>query len=503
MPGIDPQFTTSANREAVQMARLEFHHSWIHWIKNLFLFLPMIALATGCQTIPKWEPYEGAPASLYPSKNWPKTSQPELLGWSSPKLADAKAYADTIDTAAVMIVDDGVVVDAWGDIARKFQCHSMRKSLMSALIGVQVDRGEMDLARTLDELGIDDTPPTLTPEEKQATVGNLIKARSGIYHPALGESPGMKAMRPKRGSHHPGSFWYYNNWDFNALGTIYEQETGTGVFDAFERDIAKPVGMEDFDPKDCRYLSSDNYGTPNVSRHRYYLFRMSARDLARFGLLFLRDGRWKDHQVVSQAWVQESTSAHSKVGLNSWYGYLWWSGTREGLYPGVQVKGHCYSAAGWGGHRVIVLPFRKLVVVHRVNTDWRFNRVSSSQIGRLLWHILDAAGEKDIGEKPVLGAAKGVRLTGDTLKQTLVGCTIQTGKYTVKFPSDSRIEFWIGRKRIDTARWGVDGNKGWLKGKVMTGGKKVYLYFVLEDDILKWYDRDGTLDGKGRYFSGT
>ncbi len=485
------------------MTEMEHIKSWVCRIKMLSVFLLTIAQVTGCQTTPKWVPHDGTRVSFYPGEIWSKTTRPELLGWSPQKLAEAKAYADSIDTAAVMIVDNGVVVDAWGDIVRKFQCHSMRKSLMSALIGVQVDRGEMDLAKTLAELGIDDTPPMLTPEEKQATVGDLIKARSGIYHPALGESPGMKAMRPKRGSHRPGTFWYYNNWDFNALGTIYEKETGTGVFDAFERDIAKPLDMEDFDPNACRYLTNDNYGTPDVSRHRYYLFRMSARDLARFGLLFLRDGRWKDQQIVSQAWVQESTSAHSKVGLNSWYGYMWWSGTREGLYPGVQVKGHCYSAAGWGGHRVIVLPFRKLVVVHRVNTDWRFNRVSSGQIGRLLWHILDAAGERNIGEKPVLAAARGVRLAGDALKRTLVGCTIRTGKYTVKFPSDSRIEFWVGRKRIDTAKWGVDGDKGWLKGKVMTGGMKVYLYFVLEDDTLKWYDRDGTLDGKGRYFSGT
>ena len=72
------------------------------------------------------------------------------------------------------------------------------------------------LGISLEELGIDDFEPSLTLEEKQATVGDLIKARSGIYHPALGKSPGMRSMRPKRHSHPPGTFWYYNNWDFNA-----------------------------------------------------------------------------------------------------------------------------------------------------------------------------------------------------------------------------------------------------------------------------------------------
>ena len=121
-----------------------------------------------------------------------------------------------------MIVDDGVVVDAWGDISRNFQCHSMRKSILSAIIGVHVDQGHLDLSQTLAQLGIDDYAPGLTAEEKQATVGDLIQARSGVYHVALGESREMKAMRPERHSHPAGTFWYYNNWDFNALGTIFE-----------------------------------------------------------------------------------------------------------------------------------------------------------------------------------------------------------------------------------------------------------------------------------------
>jgi CubicO group peptidase (beta-lactamase class C family) len=80
------------------------------------------------------------------------------------------------------------------------------------------------------DLGIDDSPPSLTAEEKQATVRHLLQARSGVYHVALAESPAVAAARPPRGSHPPGTFWYYDNWDFDALGTISEQETGAGIF---------------------------------------------------------------------------------------------------------------------------------------------------------------------------------------------------------------------------------------------------------------------------------
>jgi CubicO group peptidase (beta-lactamase class C family) len=256
------------------------------------------------------------PTVIYPGESWQKAKSPELLGWSPEKLAAAQAYSKQIGSAAVMIVEDGIVVDSWGAIARKYQLHSMRKPLMSALIGIHVNEGHIDLSKTMEELGIDDNEPSLTRAEKQATVADLIKSRSGIYHLALGEAPGMKAMRPERHSYAPGTFYYYNNWDFNAVGTIFEQETGAKIFEEFSRRIAKPLQMEDFNVIDCWY------DTGTESRHPYYGFRMSARDLARFGLLYLRKGRWKNKQIVSSEWVRESTATHSVIGSYRGYGYI-------------------------------------------------------------------------------------------------------------------------------------------------------------------------------------
>jgi CubicO group peptidase (beta-lactamase class C family) len=377
-------------------------------LTQLLLAGMVFGLLTACQAPPKWAPYKGKPAELYPGERWQKVEIPEKMGWSSEKLTEARAYSKKIGSAAVMIVDDGVVVDAWGDITRRFQCHSMRKSLMSALIGVHVDEGNIDLSKTMEDLGMDRVEPTLTAEEKQAAVGDLIKARSGIYIPALGEDALMRSMRPKRHSHPPGTFWYYNNWDFNALGTIFEQQTGTGIFKEFETRFARPLQMEDFDISYCRYLSSADYPNAPYSPHRYYLFRVSARDLARFGLLFLREGQWRDQQIVSPGWVKESTASHSKRGFDGGYGYMWWTGVKQGLLPNVYVKEHSYNASGWGGHRVFVLPYRKLVVVHRVNTDVPGEKPMNHHIGRLLWLILSAAGETQIGDDPQPAKPKSV-----------------------------------------------------------------------------------------------
>jgi CubicO group peptidase (beta-lactamase class C family) len=434
---------------------------------------------------------------IFPEQEWQKIRRPEELGWSSQKLSEARNYAGKIDSAAVMIIDDGVVIDAWGDIERNFRCHSMRKSLLSGLIGKYIPSGTIKLSKSLAELGINDYPNRLAESEKRATVGDLIKARSGIYIEALGESPDMKARRPKRHSHAPGTFWYYNNWDFNALGTIFEQETGQGLFEAFAQQLAHPLNMQDFGPANCSYKDNNDYGTPGLTMHRYYDFRMSARDLARFGLLFLREGRWHDQQVLSREWIQESTASHSRYGSNSGYGYLWWTGTENGLYENVRLKGHSYSASGWGGHRLLVLPWRRLVIVHRVDTDQPRKSVASHQIGRLIWHILDAAGESDIGHKPTLEAAIGEQLNNDRLAEILPGSNIRGLDFTVNLTEDHRFELLSGGKRLDAGNWGIQNNKFWLKTPLVTGGHKVKLTMVLEDTRLQWFDSQGTLVGHG------
>ena len=73
----------------------------------------------------------------------------------------------------------------------RYNVHSIRKSFLSALYGIHVREGRVDLAATLESLGIDDNEPSLTPVEKKATLHDLIEARSGIYHAALYETAGI------------------------------------------------------------------------------------------------------------------------------------------------------------------------------------------------------------------------------------------------------------------------------------------------------------------------
>jgi CubicO group peptidase (beta-lactamase class C family) len=313
-------------------------------------------------------PRQTKSTDIFPRSSWSRISSLEKAGWSTEKLNAAHRYsdADSIHTSAVMIVQGGEVVDQWGDIDQKIDSYSVRKTLLSALFGIYASEGVIDINQSLEQLGIDDSPTPLTKQEKQARIVDLLRARSGVYHLVDFETESMTKNRPARGSHAPGTFWYYNNWDFNVLGTIFEKKTGLKIGEAFYQRIAKPINMQDFQPSDVFY-----FGGP-ASIHPTYHFEISARDLARFGLLYLRHGRWNERQIVPEAWVEKSSHASEMVKSNGvdlgGYEYLWWVDYGGVHFPEVAVPG-IYSARGVGAHYLFILPTLDLVIVHRTDND--------------------------------------------------------------------------------------------------------------------------------------
>ncbi len=329
-----------------------------------------------------------AQPEVFPGETWARAAAPEELGFDSEKLARARAFTDSINTAAVMIISGGMIVDEWGAVEEKYHVHSIRKSLISAMYGKYIQNGVIDLDKSLEAIGIDDDPP-LTELQRTATIRDVMKNRTGIFREALLESDGMAALRPQDMTVRPGTFWYYNNWDFNAAGTIFVEKTGLCIFDALKQDIADPIGMEHFEPGDGFYAPGPQ------SIHPGYPFTMTARDLGRFGLLMLREGRWEDRQVIPQEWVRESTRYHSDASLyySSGYGYMWWVARDQNKFPHMavaKVPEGTYSGRGYGGHVLTIIPEYDLVVVHRVDTFDSANRVTGRDLGTLMKLILDA-----------------------------------------------------------------------------------------------------------------
>jgi CubicO group peptidase (beta-lactamase class C family) len=316
---------------------------------------------------------------------WKHLNSPEEAGWSKKDLNDIQIYIQEMGSTSAMIVQHGVVVAAWGDVNRKSNLHSCRKSLLSALIGIAASEGKIDTNDTLEKLGIDDNKPSLTPEEKQARVLDLLEARSGVYHPTVYETKGMEEQKPPRGSHAPGTFWYYNNWDFNALGFIYEKATGEKIFDAFYRRIAQPIGMQDFKPRDGHYI------TGSETRFPAYPFDMSARDFARFALLYLRGGKWNDTQVVPADWVKASTKPYSDAESGG-YGYLWWTGdSASGARQRIEFPKGSFWAEGHLGQYAIVVPSLDLIVVNRLDERLTKRTIHKRQMAQLVRMVVEAA----------------------------------------------------------------------------------------------------------------
>lgn len=331
---------------------------------------------------------------VYPGSSWQK-ADPKTLGWSEQQLQEAAAYAQSLGPGGLIVIDGGKVVLDWGDTDRRSKIASMRKSLLSALYGIHVRAGRIDLGKPLDQLGIDDNAPSLTPTEKQATIRMLLQARSGIYHRPVNGSPGMQIGYPERYSHAPGTYFFYNNWDFNALGAIFEQQLHTKIGAEFMERIAKPLQMQDFRLEDQYYFSGPESIYPS------YPFRMTVRDLARFGYLYLRQGKWNGKQIVPTDWIQESTTAYSDAGESGGYGYLWWIAQQGKHFPGVTLKDGSFSARGAGGKYIVVMPDRDLVVVYCTNIDFPDNAlhipaaeipkgVTAAEMGHLLKLILQA-----------------------------------------------------------------------------------------------------------------
>jgi CubicO group peptidase (beta-lactamase class C family) len=282
-----------------------------------------------------------------------------------------------------MVIYNGAILAQWGQTSRRFMTASVRKSLLSALYGIAVGKGIVDLDETIGAIGIDDISP-LTEIEKSAKVSDLLKARSGVYHPAAYETGSMKKSRPKRGSHKPGTRWYYNNWDFNTLAAIYNNKTSDDMFEAFKKQLAVPLRMQDFELRHTYY-----HLEPEHSRYPAYPFRMSARDLARIGLLFLNEGRWMNKQIIPSEWVHESTQPHSTYSNGDLgnYGYMWWTF----LEHSPLGKLGTYAAFGNGGQAIYVVPGAKLVFVHSANTyEGKRSHVDNILIRNILLKLLKA-----------------------------------------------------------------------------------------------------------------
>lgn len=306
---------------------------------------------------------------IFPTKEdgWKKV-KPEKYGYDPEKLAEVTDYViNHTHATGMMVIVGGESIYEYGSLIRQSYIASCRKSVLAMLYGKYVENGLIDLKKTIGELGIDDIGGLL-PVEKTATVYDLITARSGVYHPASNAGDDL-AYAPERGSQKPGKYYLYNNWDFNAAGTAFEIMTGKNIYDVLDEDIAKPIGMQDWD----RSLQKKT-GDLTVSMHPAYHFIFSTRDMARIGYLMLRKGNWDGQQVISESWVKQITSKVTPMShMNPAsrrdrysYGYMWWLFDDESEMNDWQYH-NGYIARGAMGQFIVVLPEIDMVMAFKTD----------------------------------------------------------------------------------------------------------------------------------------
>ncbi|WP_412560784.1 serine hydrolase domain-containing protein [Winogradskyella sp. MIT101101] len=162
----------------------------------------------------------------------------------------------------------------------------------------------------------------------------------------------------------------------------------------FKQHIAQPLGMDYSNNYITVKNPDDNWTVPNVdgfyqfeedkSKYPAYHFRLSAKDLALYGQLYLNKGKWKGEQIIPEDWIERSTKPYSITNENYGIGYgmLW-----NVLIPNETRKTKSFFHTGVGIHMLGVYPESNLVLVHRVDTEkeYKFHQGNFYQMIAMVW----------------------------------------------------------------------------------------------------------------------
>ncbi|MEL6133004.1 MAG: serine hydrolase [Bacteroidota bacterium] len=290
---------------------------------------------------------------------------------------------------AGMILKQGKIVAQWGDIDRVDMTFSVTKSYLSTLAGLAVDKGLITSPQDKVADYVWDRTFQGT-HNSQVTWDHLLTQSSDWS----GELFGMKdwADRPPREGgvddwkyrelQTPGTFFEYNDVRVNVLAYSLLQVWRKPLPVVLKEEVMDKIGASTtwrWFGYENSFVNVDGQMVQSVSGggHSGGGVFISARDHARFGLLFLNKGNWAGQQIISKEWVnmiQQPSEA------NESYGYMWWLNKGKRSYAGV--PSNMYYAAGFGGNYIIVLPDQEMVVV----TRW----LEPKELGNFMQKVMSA-----------------------------------------------------------------------------------------------------------------
>lgn len=270
------------------------------------------------------------------------------------------------------------------DRDRIHQLASVTKSITSTLVGLAIDQGFIEDVHVPIHTLLPRYAGLFDEEERQITIEHLLTMTAGwewrentewgvsandMYGFNVASDP-LAYLLSKKLSASPGEEWVYNGGAVTLLGKVVEEASGLDLEAFSERYLFSPLGVTDFSWPYMRPTLIAAHGDA----------KLRPRDMAKLGQLFLDGGVWDGSQVLSQSWVQAATQG----ALEGDYGYLWWG---DGSWGGYEVF-RSFSARGWGGQWIIVLPELDMVVAFTGGNYESWDPVEAIMVE----HILPASG---------------------------------------------------------------------------------------------------------------
>ena len=356
---------------------------------RLLVGVVVLALVTPSVVQPQVAAAGGYQVPAIRNDGW-KTANAESLG------VDAAALGRLMSTIrewpelgvhAILIERSGYLIyeeyfdgfdERWGDplghvamaASSMHDLRSVTKSVVSALAGIAVHEGAI---KSLDQPVVQwfpEYPDLNTPDRRRVTLVHLLSMTSGLRwnedvpptDPLNDETRMVRDPRPLRYAlsapfaHAPGVDANYNGGLTQLMAAVIERATKTPIKDYARAKLFEPLGITEFE------WVGDLAGMPSAASG----LRLRARDLAKFGSLYLHSGRWNGKQVVPAEWVDLSTRRHFRfpprsgadAGGEFGYGYFWW----YNCYPNTSGLIEARTAVGNGQQRVFVLPGLDMVV---------------------------------------------------------------------------------------------------------------------------------------------
>ena len=300
-----------------------------------------------------------------PGADW-QVSTPAEQGLN-PELFD-EFYYDATELGTIyslLVVKNGFMVAEQyfneGSSEQKAFIQSISKSYISALVGLALDQGCItSIDQKMMEFFPEYKDQINDPRKEQITIRDLVQMRSGYpweethedLWAGLASGDYMPLLVGFPLTNDPGEVFQYSNWTSWLLGVIVSRACDTDLKEYAQEHLLSPIGSDVGD------WWSDEYG------YYYSAFGFTARDLARFGTLYLNEGKYDGNQVISQEWVKDSLQTYStdawtiRIGRNIkdiGYGYQWWS---------AQSGDHHYNYAwGHGGQLIVLLDEFEMIIV--------------------------------------------------------------------------------------------------------------------------------------------